>query len=189
MKTNEIAKAIMINLAERAFLIYMERFEGCGFPEADVFGISGAGQIYEYKIKRSRSDFMADFKKAHKHFNLNNGNPIRTYDEWKKGRKTGNQYTELVMPNRFYFACEPELIKPDELPEYCGLVYISDTYTEIKPAKLLHHFNATEKIYKRCATILSERVVYGCSHVTYKNNKKKEWFAEIEKELSENKNV
>lgn len=45
-------------------------------------------------------------------------------------------------PNRFYYCCPEGLIKPEEVPEYAGLMYYSKEYREnfkkIKNAPLIH---------------------------------------------------
>jgi len=102
---------------------------------------------------------------------LKEGDAVVIYNEYRKGKKTGNKLITVTIPNRFFFACEPGLIKPAELPDYCGLVYITkerkkvDGFTEMKSAPLIHRERADERIYKRVATILSHRIIYGCSSI------------------------
>jgi len=171
LTTNEITDIIIKNLAERSFPIFLPKFYAAGFDEVDVFAISSSGYMYEFEIKRSRSDFLADFKnKSHKHQKLLNGEAIYIYDEWKRGYKTGGEITRIIIPNRFFFVCEINMIKPEELPDYCGLVYIEkENFIEVKPAKLIHRIKADEKIYKRIASVLSQRIIFGCSYYTYKH--------------------
>jgi hypothetical protein len=170
LTANEISDVILESMSKRSFSAFLTSFSGQGFYEADVFGINNNGYMYEYEIKRSRGDFLADFKnKTHKHNLLKDGISFKIYDEWKKGRKTGNKEKHVLIPNRFFFACEPGLIDPSELPEYCGLVYIKDgELIDIKNAKLIHKEKANQRIYKRIASALSQRMIYGCSYYTYK---------------------
>jgi hypothetical protein len=173
MKTNEIADILLKSLCERSFPIFLTTFAGQGFSEADVFGINRNGFMYEYEIKRSRADFFADFKnKPDKHRKLKERYSIHLYDEWKHGKQTGDTYECILIPNRFFFVCEEGLIKPEEVPEYAGLIYIDPTInfiTEKKPAKLLHKTKANNRIYERVATVLSQRMFYGCSYFTFKH--------------------
>lgn len=175
MTTNEIAQEIINHLSDRSFPIFLTTFGGAGFYEADVLGINGNGYMYEFEIKRSRGDFKAEFKsKVHKHNRLKQGTAVHIYDEWKNGRKTGNQTVHISLPNKYYFACELGLIKPEELPDYCGLVYLSKgSYTEIKPAKFIHKNKADLRIYMRISTILSQRNIYGCSFYTHTHKLKR----------------
>lgn len=173
MKTNDIADTIINDLSRRSFPIFLTTYQGCGMDEADVFGINRNGYMYEFEIKRSRSDFQAEFRnKKYKHEKLTKRNAIRIYDEWDKGKRTGNTYEHIMIPNRYYFACPPGLIKLDEVPDYAGLIYIDSGYYnglhEIKSAKLLHRNKANPKIYERVATILSQRIIFGCSYYTHK---------------------
>ena len=66
------------------------------------------GVDYEFEVKISRSDFMADFKKKDKH---------KAMIE-PKG----------LCPHRFFYVCPKELIGKEEVPQYAGLIYYSDEY-------------------------------------------------------------
>ena len=105
MTSKQIESIIIQNLAGRAFPIYLPKYTNQGFNEADVFGISGAGLMYEYEIKISRSDFLADFKnKQYKHMLLSERNAVRTHEKWKNGNRTNETYDLICLPNRFYYA-------------------------------------------------------------------------------------
>lgn len=184
MKTTQIEKILLQNLADRSFPVYLTKYMNQGFNEADVFGISGSGHMYEYEIKISRSDFLADFKnKQYKHRLLSSKEAVHTYAKWYKGKKTGETYDQICLPNRFYYACPKGLIDVSELPEYAGLIYIDNgKYVEVKPAPLLHKHKANEVIYKNIATILSQRVEWGCAYMSYKQKEKEKWFETVNKE-------
>lgn len=105
-----------------------------GYGESDFLSITRAGLITETEIKRSRSDFHADFKKVKKHNMLKSktGSPV--------------QY--------FYFACPEDMISLAEVPEYAGLIYIYEWEHRygfnaiskvIKPAPQLNKNHATDK--------------------------------------------
>jgi hypothetical protein len=171
MTTKEIEDIVIENLIARSFPIYLTSFEGQGFSEIDVMGISGSGVIYEFEIKRSRADFFADIKnKKYKHTRMVEGDAIWIYDEWKKGKRTGNKVKQMSLPNRFYYVCEEGMILPEEVPQYAGLLYVipPKEIQEIKPSKILHKNKADIAIYKRIAIILSQRNVFGCSYATHK---------------------
>ena len=173
METNDIADIIIKDLSRRAFSIFLTSFQGQGIDEADVFGINRNGYMYEFEIKRSRSDFKAEFKnKTFKHEKLRTRNAVHVYDEWKNGKRTGETYECVYIANRYFFVCPAGLIKPEEIPEYAGLIYVDKQWScpkEMKPAKLLHRNKANTRIYKRVATILSQRIIFGCSYYTYQN--------------------
>jgi hypothetical protein len=167
MSTNEIADIIIKNLRERQFPIFLTSFAGRGFSEADVLGINRNGYIYEYEIKRSRSDFFADFKnKTYKHRNLKDRNATHTYDAWKNGKRTGDTYELILIPNRFFYVCEKGLISINEVPEYAGLIYVqpNGSMDEMVMAKQLHKNKANVSVYQRVAEIMCQRSVYGCSY-------------------------
>lgn len=120
--------------------------------ESDYFCITTSGYTVEVEVKISRSDFKADSKKTQKHFILKNSAkdqvvmPLHSYEPEK--------YSTIAIvkpkgPNKFYYCCPEEMIKPEEVPEYAGLLYFREvpdnknehTYDSIiqaKPAKFLH---------------------------------------------------
>lgn len=174
--TNEIEDKIIQSLCDRQFPIFLTKYDGRGMSEIDVLGIGNNGYMYEFEIKISRSDFLAEFKnKKTKHNNLKNRNCIYKYNEWVNGKKTDNIIEHIIIPNRYYFVCPEYLISEHEIPEYAGLIYISEIgYYEVKNAKLLHRNKANIHIYQRISTILSQRIIYGCSYYTYKNKTKED---------------
>jgi hypothetical protein len=73
----------------------------------DLFALrcwpSGVGhRRVAYEVKVSRSDFRSEVKKPEK------------------------RQHALGLTHEFYFACPAGLIKPREVPEECGLVYVHD---------------------------------------------------------------
>ena len=172
MTTNDIADIIIKDLCRRSFPVFLTTFQGVGMDEADVLGINRNGYMYEFEIKRSRSDFRAEFKnKEHKHEKLRNRNAVKVYDEWKNGKRTGKKYECIIIPNRYYFVCPIGLIKLDEVPNHAGLIYadksLYESMSEVKRAPFLHRSKANQQIYARAATILSQRIIYGCSYYTH----------------------
>ena len=124
MKTREIENIILKDLCDRGFPVFLPRFEMAGFSEADVFGINKNKYIYEYEIKTSKADFKADFKKTHKHRLLKERKAGQEYYIFKRGTKTNEKEFHIRTPNRFFYACVPSLITPEQIPLYAGLIYI-----------------------------------------------------------------
>lgn len=82
--------------------------------EADMIGVTRSKVVTEFEIKRSRSDYFSEIvNKKEKHYYLSKGK---------------------LVPNYFYFVCEEGLIKKDEVPVHCGLIYIKENM--IKQNKL-----------------------------------------------------
>ena len=110
-----------------------------GWYEMDLFKLSKSGVIYEYEIKISRSDFFNDFKK----------------DEGKKHDKIKNGQGKA---NRFFFVVPEDLIKPEEVPDYAGLLYYKNGwFTTIKTGKILHKGKPSQDIYQSICISLSFR--------------------------------
>ena len=78
-----------------------KEFSGGFCPERCDAILFDSGSSYMIETKISRSDFLADFKKDHR----------------QEGRGVGNYR---------YYACPTGLIKPEELPDKWGLIYVSD---------------------------------------------------------------
>lgn len=98
--------------------------------ESDILSVSYNDKATEIEIKRSRSDFLADFKKEEKHYQTSNG----------------------YGANYFYFACPRDLIKPDEIPEYAGLIWVHSSGAWVKKkAPQLHNDLMSYKQLKKVA--------------------------------------
>lgn len=117
--------------------------------ESDFLMVTQALFIYEWEIKLTRADFRADFRK-----------------DWKHQVLGGEE--DFVGPCRFWFACPAELIQPEELPSYAGLVWIRETERrrrgecyhwawEMVSAPRLHNTKATPKQVFEIATKLSRK--------------------------------
>lgn len=85
--------------------------------ETDFFVMQNSGYCYEIEIKISRSDFFIDFKKKNKHEVLSKGGALR--------------------PNKFYYCVPENLISPNEVPSYAGLMYMirGHSMSEIRTIK------------------------------------------------------
>lgn len=152
-----------------------DNFIGCGLDECDVLRITGSNLIYEYEIKASRSDFKAELKKKiNKHEVLRGKHKTNPY-VWNNGSIN----TEEVLQERwgsvgrasfFYYVCPNGLIKPDEIPDFSGLIYVfEDGYQIIKKVPKLHSFKATEKLIRKVCNALTAKNIFGSSYMTYRN--------------------
>lgn len=89
--------------------------------ECDLFSVTKSDYTYEFEVKTSKQDYHNDFKKMwgadKKHFSIKNG--FRT--------------------NKFWFVMPKELISVEDIPSYCGLIYVdSHCLNIIKEAPFLH---------------------------------------------------
>lgn len=136
-------------------------FFGDGYGETDLLVVrDGKHFIYDIEIKVSRADYKNDFKKKDKHLILEKGYRTfrhRTSIKQPNGKRKWYKANEPVpiksRPNRFFFAVPEGLIKPEELPSYAGLLYItkSGKVKKIKEGKLLHKetVNHAEKLCRK----------------------------------------
>lgn len=109
-----------------------------GSFELDFVGVRRSGFVDEFEIKMSRPDFLADFRKSS--------------DE---GEKHLLLMSGKLVTNNFTFVCPTDLIKPDEIPEQYGLIYVSPKggILEVRRPKRLHERKITahqrERIYMK----------------------------------------
>lgn len=117
--------------------------------ESDFAACTRSGYWHEVEVKVSRADFFKDFKKKEKHDIL-------------AGR------TEGLRPNYFAYAVPEGLIKPEEVPEYAGLIYIPEDnpyyFSSGKGTPQLHkvkitdeQLRLTEKFYYNYKSLLHLR--------------------------------
>jgi hypothetical protein len=116
--------------------------------ETDFLVVQKASKYcYEIEIKTSRADFLNDFKKTEKHTILREGtHQVKKYRykyDPETKRNIPDHYYETkewkFRPNRFYYCVPENLIKPEEVPDYAGLMYINELGIRIvKEAAFLH---------------------------------------------------
>lgn len=105
---------------------------GCAFKElnsiageyADVIGFGSGGHSVLVEVKVSRSDFLADKKK-----------PFR-------------KNPSMGMGSERYYCCPNGMIKPTELPEGWGLIYVTNGKAKLVHRPLVEYpFEAHGKTY------------------------------------------
>lgn len=99
--------------------------------EADCLAFNDAGQTLEFEVKLSHADYKADLlKEKHSAFRCRFNTAER-------------------VPTKFYYVCPWEVIRPDEVPDYAGLIWVykgvARTYIKIvKGATILSYESANE---------------------------------------------
>ena len=120
--------------------------------ESDVLSLNKGGYISEFEVKINRSDFTVD----------------------KNKRKFGyyNRGIHELMPNRFYYVCPDNLISPEEIPSFSGLIYYNESgeLQTIKRAPLIHRIKHDRgRIIGKFIRLFTERRYLGCARLTYEN--------------------
>jgi len=122
--------------------------------ESDFFCVTKSGYTIEVEVKISRADFKADAQKTQKHFLMRNAEKELVT---MPGSQLNDHYCYVhfvkpFAPNKFYYCCPEDMIKPEEVPGYAGLLYFkhkrqetwrgeeyfADVVEQAKPAKWLH---------------------------------------------------
>jgi len=154
--TSEIQKMICKQEVLK-YNIPCENLSYIGTWELDVASINKNDYLTEFEVKISKSDFKADAKK--KKWNL---------------YKTNVTIEQFIKPaNYFYYVCPENLLKEDEIPKFCGLMYANENgIYVVKKAPLIHRhkFNRI-KLLSKMITVTTERKYLGSCRMTYENNK------------------
>lgn len=144
---------------------YLNYMEG----ELDILGVRKSGYVDEIEIKRSKSDFKADFKKTVT-FVL-----PKKDGEWWSGHEDVNKHEALqaarLAPNRFSFYIPKEMEGTVEIPNYAGLyIYDGRFAREVKAPKLLHKrkLEPIQRIH------LGQKMAYRYWHLVLKEELRKE---------------
>ena len=180
--------------------------------ESDKLLETKSGYIYEFEIKISRGDFKNDFKnKKDKHIILEGEEKYgdKYLPEYYRSLESNRQYSDRAAerfiehykdspiyliskhrkPNYFYYAVPDDLISVEEIPDYAGLIYVSQSggYRIIKKAPCLH-----KEKYNDAELKLGEKFYFNmikwkdeCTRA-YKNSAY--WKEKFEKELESNGN-
>jgi hypothetical protein len=118
-----------------------------GVGEADLIALTQSNYLHEFEIKISRADFRNDFKHKRVKHDILSGS-----DRYKGG------YRRLIPTAYFYYAVPENLISVEEVPEYAGLIYVSEK----------HHcliIKSAPKISNEKVTLEQEnRIMRGCCY-------------------------
>lgn len=135
--------------------------------EMDLCSITAAGLVHEYEIKLSRSDFLADRKKKHKHPQLALiASGVMSVPEEPFRWQPGPRIRNITSPNYYSYVTPFEMVGIEEVPPYAGLIYVhlDKLYNYgfaldfVKKPKLLHPNKADSSI----KLILGEKLMYRC---------------------------
>ncbi len=80
------------------------------YCDADYVCVTASGQVYEYEIKTSRSDYLRDFSKLRHRIYSGNGDRFGA-----AGR----------LPNRFWYVTATDVVR-DDLPDFAGWIEVVD---------------------------------------------------------------
>jgi len=122
MSEQRLQNAIYRFFRDKRHPITIPNCGACGVGKADLLSVTKAHLVHEVEIKHTVADFHRDFEeKTYKHHALAN----------QKGYRTANY---------FWFGVPEDLIDPDDVPEYAGLLYVNDAggVDEIIPAPRIH---------------------------------------------------
>lgn len=106
--------------------------------ESDLISVTQSNSVFEFEIKCSKWDYLNDFKKEAKH------------ESFKLLRGV------LGIPNYFYYVCPDGLIDINDIPEYCGLLYVMQYgmkkhIKEKKKAPVLHSEKLKPELWESLA--------------------------------------
>lgn len=125
MNARDIQRRIIAERYAASFTI--PNFTPRDWWEMDVCEITKAGYLREYEIKLTRSDFRADFKKEKRGYEPVPEALTQAWHE-RHQRVTHHKHTNLLnrercCPSQFWYVTPAGLVKPDEVPEWAGLIW------------------------------------------------------------------
>lgn len=146
-----------------------------GWLECDMFSVTAGGLMCEFEIKISRADFKNDAKKSQQFakngWHATRSDDLRTKHDRLLGRDTKG-------PSRFWYVCPEGLLKPEEIPEWAGLMYCrrSEGYgrcyiSEQKPAPKLHKTVVADNVIEHVKGVFYWRFWGAMSKEQRKNDK------------------
>ena len=153
MKESEktIQKILYKYFFERGGLVFCDNVFLSAW-EADFVAISSSGSLYECEIKKSKADYLRDFKKTRKHSSLK-----KAYNLARQGLSPSLK----GIPSYFYYVCEKSIISSTEIPDYAGLIYVDletgKASVVRKAKKLIFKSQLTQEILQKIASSLSHR--------------------------------
>jgi len=149
--SKDIEAGLVMNLYQKGHSPISTHASILGLQECDVISISKSDFIYEYEVKISRSDFKADFKK-----------PKHTLITEKKFIKETKKDIFYLVPNYFYFVVPENLVNVEEVPEYAGLIYVTEKqdYNIVKKAPIIHKTKASNEFIRALSHQLTCKLVF-----------------------------
>lgn len=164
MKAGDLIRAVMRDRWRRNFVL--PNYTPAGWWECDVFELTEAGYWREYEVKVSRADFRRDVEKAKEKFEKRVVDPAdrkHAYDTVRFVKVKDRVKHELLAerspkgPSEFWFVVPVGLIDLAEVPEWAGLLEVTDrgakhrsrwryVATVAKKAPRLHKEKCPEKV-------------------------------------------
>lgn len=150
-KSKNIESSLVMYLYQKSHSPITTRYTGMGLEECDCISVSKSNFVYEYEIKISRSDFKRDFIKEKHNYILNEKFTFKRKGEllWRSA-------------NYFNYVTPENLISIDEVPEYAGLIYITEDFNFkiIKKPRLLHKTKADDNFIRSLSHNLTCKLVF-----------------------------
>lgn len=117
--------------------IIMPNYRPAGWWECDVWVVTSSGYSHEYEIKRTLSDFNADFKKVKKSYW---GNPARSKHENLESK-------HKRAPKTFTYIVTADIIDQIKVPEYAGLIVVKqiEDLDQLRPGQADIYFKQVKQ--------------------------------------------
>lgn len=151
MTAAQIIHVLRRNRYDRSTVV--PNFTPQGWFECDLFELTGAGLFVEYEVKIDRSDFKADATKTRR---------IWGDRQWMQLNK--HSYLTHALqpcPSRFYFVVPEAMVRPCEIPEFAGLIYMSHDTSQKRMFEMLA-VRAPQLHRKKPDTTLKQQAINAC---------------------------
>ena len=158
MTERTIQNALFQDLREKGYLLCCPNYSPAGYGwECDLFAVTRSNMFVEFEIKITRSDFRADSLKGVADFTR--------HQRISSDRRT--KYERLTAcdpagPSRFFYVVPADMIKPEEVPNWAGLIYVHRhasiyrplTIGTAKPAPKLHREKVADRVVQHMASVM-----------------------------------
>ena len=120
--TSTIEKHLMYKVRKPNDIV-MRNVYLLGSPwECDVVRVTPAGYFTEYEVKKTRSDFQADFRKTSGWRENGQGK----HDVYSGQAFVSETWRRIRIPKQFYFVLPTGMVQCSELPDHAGLIEFSE---------------------------------------------------------------
>lgn len=145
--TERQVQSLFWECRQKSYNLIVPNFTPLNWHECDLWCLTKSGYVHEFEIKRSVVDFKNDFKKR---------DGCRRKRHNASGRLKHDRLKErdASCPSTFSYIVPTDLIKQEDVPDYAGLIYISETqdFNIIKKPVRLHNNKPLGRIINTAKT-------------------------------------
>lgn len=156
MNETAIQNELWAHLRDKQHELVVPNYTPKQWWECDVFSLTKAGMMVEHEIKLTVGDFKADAKKERER-KESTGPAWHEYKMVQEKKHDRLALADPHGPTRFFYVVPNELLKPEDVPVWAGLIYFRSprrTFETVKKAPKLHTQPVPEAVSKHALGVL-----------------------------------